>query len=55
MQSKEQLKVVVYPLYSFLYLDLLKEVEEAELGIQLNSGNRISGLLFADDFVGVSD
>ena len=33
----------------------MKEVEEAELGIQLNSGNRISGLLFADDFVGVSD
>ena len=42
-------------LFSVFINDLLKEVEEAELGIQLNSGNRISGLLFADDFVGVSD
>ena len=42
-------------LFSVFINDLLKEVEEAELGIQLNSGNRVSGLLFADDFVGVSD
>ena len=34
---------------------LLKEVEQAELGIQLSSGKTIGGMLFADDFVGVSD
>ena len=34
---------------------LLKDVEQAELGIQLSSGNRVGGMLFADDFVGVSD
>ena len=42
-------------LFSVFINDLLKEVEEAELGVELNTGNRISGLLFADDFVGVSD
>ena len=34
---------------------LLKDVEQAELGIQLSSGKRVGGMLFADDFVGVSD
>ena len=34
---------------------MLKEVEQAELGIQLNSGKIVGGMLFADDFVGVSD
>ena len=29
--------------------------EQAELGIQLSSGKRVGGMLFADDFVGVSD
>ena len=33
----------------------MKEVEQVEVGLQLSTGNRISGLLFADDFVGVSD
>ena len=33
--------------------DLLKEVEQAELGIQLSSGKIVGGMLFADDFVGV--
>ena len=32
----------------------MKEVEKAELGIQLACG-KIGGMLFADDFVGVSD
>ena len=35
--------------------DLLKDVEQAELGIQFSSGKRVGGMLFADDFVGVSD
>ena len=32
-----------------------KDVEQAELGIQLSSGKWVGGMLFADDFVGVSD
>ena len=35
--------------------DLLKEVEQAKLGMQLSSGKIVGGMLFADDFVGVSD
>ena len=42
-------------LFSIFINDLLKEVEHTELGIELNNGKRIGGLLFADDFVGVSD
>ena len=42
-------------LFSVFINDLLKEVEQAELGIQLSSGKTIGGMLFADDFVGVSD
>ena len=34
--------------------DMLKVVEQAKLGVQLN-GKKIGGILFADDFVGVSD
>ena len=34
---------------------MLKDVQQAELGIQLSSGKRVGGMLFADDFVGVSD
>ena len=34
---------------------MLKDVEQAELGIQLSSGKRVGGMVFADDFVGVSD
>ena len=46
--------VVVAPspiLFSFL----LVEVQEAGVGVQLNCGKCIGGLLFADDFVGISD
>ena len=35
--------------------DMLKVVEQAKLGVQLSSGKKIGGMLFADDFVGVSD
>ena len=42
-------------LFSVFIHDLLKEVEQAELGIQLSSGKMVGGMLFADDFVGVSD
>ena len=40
-------------LFSVFINDLLKEVEQAELGIQLSSGKTFGGMLFADDFVGV--
>ena len=40
---------------AFLVNDLLKEVEQAELGVQLSSGKKIGGMLFADDLVGISD
>ena len=42
-------------LFSVFINNLLKEVEQAELGIQLSSGKTFGGMLFADDFVGVSD
>ena len=51
-----KLKDAVYLLFFFSVFinDLLKEVD-AEFGIELSTGKRISGMLFADDFVGVSD
>ena len=42
-------------LFSVFINDLLKEVEQAELGIQLSSGKTVGGMLFADDFVVISD
>ena len=42
-------------LLSIFINDLLIEVEKAGLGVQLNNGKSIGGLLFADDFVGTSD
>ena len=42
-------------LFSVFINDLLKEVKQAELVIQLSSGKIVGGMLFADDFVGVSD
>ena len=34
---------------------LLKEVEQAGLGVELSDGSTIGGMLFADDFVAVSN
>ena len=42
-------------LFSVFMNDFLKEVKQAELGIQLSSGKTFWGMLFADDFIGVSD
>ena len=42
-------------LFSVFINDLLIEVEKAGLGVQFNNGKSIGGLLFADDFVGMSD
>ena len=42
-------------LFSVFVNDLLKEVEQTGLGIQLSSGKTVGGMLFADDFVGISD
>ena len=30
-------------------------LKQAELGVQISSGKKIGGMLFTDDFVGVSD
>ena len=49
-----QHRVVSYLQYCFQY-DLLKEVEEAGVGVQLCNDRSMTGMLFADDFVGVSD
>ena len=46
--------VVLIIMFSVFIKGLLSEVEEAEIGIDLSSGGRHGGLLFADDFVGVS-
>ena len=42
-------------LFSVFVNDLLKEVEQTGLGTQLSSGKTVRGMLFADDFVGISD
>ena len=42
-------------LFSVFINGLLKDVEEAELGIEISNGKRMGGMLFADDFVGVSE
>ena len=42
-------------LFSAIINDLLKEVEQVVLGIQLSIGKTVGGMLFTDDFVGVSN
>ena len=39
-------------LFSVFIDDLLREVEKADLVIQLGSGKHVGGMLFADDFIG---
>ena len=53
MDQGFSLSPILFPI--FINNDLLKVVEQAELGIQLSSGKIVGGILFADDFVGVSD
>ena len=42
-------------LFSVFINDLLIEVQKAGLGVQVNNGKSIGGLLFVGDFVGMSD
>ena len=42
-------------LFSVFINGLLKDEEEAGLEIKISSGKRMGGMLFADDFVGVSE
>ena len=42
-------------LFSVFINNLLKKVGEAGSGVQLCKGKSIAGILFVDDFVGVSD
>ena len=42
-------------LFSVFINDLLKEVDQTGLAIQLSSDKTVGGMLFADDFVGISN
>ena len=42
-------------MFSVFISDLLEEIDRAQIGIQLKSGNKVGGLLFADDFVGITE
>ena len=42
-------------MFSVFINGLLKVVEQAGLGVELSDGSTIGGMLFADDFVGVSN
>ena len=42
-------------LFSVFINGLLKDVEQAGLRIEISNGKRMGGMLFADDFVGVSE
>ena len=42
-------------IFSVFSNDLLKEVDQTGLGLQLSSGKTVEGMLFVDDFVGISD
>ena len=42
-------------MFSVFINGLLKEVEQAGLGVELSDGSTIGGMLFADDFAGVSN
>ena len=42
-------------LFSVFINGLLKDVEEDGLGIEINNGKRMGGMLFADYLVGVSE
>ena len=41
--------------FSVFISDLLEEIDRGQIGIQLKSGNKVGGLLFADDFVGITE
>ena len=42
-------------MFSVFITDLLNEIDRAQLGIQLNSGNKVGGILFTDNFVGITE
>ena len=39
--------------FSVFISDLLNEIDRAQVGIQLNSDNKVGDVLFADHFLGV--
>ena len=56
MWSKGFSKDVVSPILFSLFINgPLVAVEQAGLGIELRNEGKVGGLLFADDFVGVSE
>ena len=42
-------------LFSVFISDLLNEIDRAQVGIQLSSGIKVGGILFTDDFVGITE
>ena len=42
-------------LFSVFISDLPDEIDRAQIGIQLKSGNKVGGLLSADDFVCITE
>ena len=42
-------------LFPVFISDLLNEIDRAQLGIKLNSGIKVGGILFADDFGGITE
>ena len=42
-------------MFSVFISDLLEEIHRAQIGIQLKSGNKVGGLLLAEDFVGITE
>ena len=46
----------LFPILFSVFINcLVKEIKRVELEIQLSSGKTFGGMLFADDFIGVSD
>ena len=53
-QGVAQCCILLPILFSVFINGLFEELEQSELGIELSTGAGISGMLFADDFVGAS-
>ena len=57
-QGVAQAKAVAYLQSCFQSSSVIyyiEEIDRAQIGIQLKSGNKVGGLLFADDFVGITE
>ena len=57
MSSKEWFRVVcLSPILFLVFIsDLLDGIDKAQLEIPFKSGNKVGGVLFGDDFVGITE